>query len=590
MTHLYSVAAIYGFQPVSFYKSFFFPCFSKLSTERFCDSPAWTVAWSLGNKHPLGRLTRRYLWWNTSWPRVTALCKMCQLPRATIYSRKESCVLTKIVVYFRQRFKYQILTTHFRAFSNLFCVLCLPIQSLTGPQLAFIDPSSFSSRWKIMSILSILLFLLGSLLAAAETAATTLWPWKLKELAESSGYNSPFQILEKDITRFLTTILVASTTVMVFVTAFTTEAATKLFGDMAFGYTSALMTVFFLFFGEILPKSLAVSNPVLVLRATLPIVSFLSLMLYPVGKLFAVFAKTILRVFRITVEDTTAVSEEELRLIAAGAGRSGSIERYEQDMIEGVLDLEETKVCEIMCPRVEMVSISAEASLKDLLRLEKDHHYSRTPVYEDSIDKITGIVYFKSLLQFLNEPEQLETVIVRELMEPVFFVPESMPVWNVLEQMKKKRQHMAIVVDEYGGTAGLVTLEDIVEEIVGEIYDEDDVDENTEYICQVSEGVYSIKGNTNMEHLCKVLEGLSLSHDPELDQFETISGVICHMIGRIPDVGETLHLGNYLFTIMQTDDRRILLLRVEKQVHSPLPSETSSSLVNGNYSASELEQ
>lgn len=101
------------------------------------------------------------------------------------------------------------------------------------------------------------------------------------------------------------------------------------------------------------------------------------------------------------------------------------------------------------------------------MRLEEDHHYSRTPVYEDSIDRITGIVYFKSLLQFLNKPEQLENVLVRQLTEPVFFVPESMTVWNVLEQMKKKRQHMAIVVDEYGGTAGLVTLEDIVEEACG---------------------------------------------------------------------------------------------------------------------------
>jgi len=537
--------------------------FAKLPLTRSCDFPTWTVIRGIKNRQ---RLPKCCPSGNTSWLKGWRTCRLCQQP--CNYLQLPHRMWTQVFYCLRSLLNYNVLLQPKRIFANSCYFGCSPLLFFVAPKLALIDPSSFSSRWKFMGVLSILLFLLGSLLAAAETAATTLWPWKLKELAESSGNNSPFHILEKDITRFLTTILVASTTVMVFVTAFTTEAASKLFGDMAFGYTSALMTIFFLFFGEILPKSLAVSNPVLVLRATLPIVSFLSIMLYPVGKLFAVIAKSILRIFRITVEDTTAVSEEELRLIAAGAGRSGSIERYEQDMIEGVLDLEETRVCEIMCPRVEMVSINANASLKDLLELEKNHHYSRIPVYEDSIDKVTGIVYFKSLLQFLDKPEQLDTVLVRELTEPVFFVPESMTVWNVLEQMKKKRQHMAIVVDEYGGTAGLVTLEDIVEEIVGEIYDEDDVDENTEHIFRVSEGVYSIKGNANIEHICNVLEDLSLSHDPELDQFETISGVICHMIGRIPNVGETLHLGNYLFTIMQTDDRRILLLQVERQVSS----------------------
>lgn len=294
-------------------------------------------------------------------------CKFCHVPQTADGVGSVCRIVPKFIRYTLSALKYENRIRHTQTVLYLLLLLCFPIRCLATPKFAALDPSSFSSRWKIMSIVSVVLFVIGSLLAAAETAATTLWPWKLKELAESSGPDSSFQMLEKDITRFLTTILVASTTVMVFVTAFSTEAATKLFGDMAFGYTSALMTIFFLFFGEILPKSLAVSNPVLVLRATLPIVSFLSLALYPIGKLFAVIAKIILRLFRITVEDTTAVSEEELRLIAASAGRSGSIERYEQDMIEGVLDLEETKVCEIMCPRVEMVSISANASLKVII-------------------------------------------------------------------------------------------------------------------------------------------------------------------------------------------------------------------------------
>eukprot|EP00871_Galdieria_phlegrea_P003107 jgi/Galph1/3798/GphlegSOOS_G2479.1 len=415
-----------------------------------------------------------------------------------------------------------------------------------------------------MCVLSVFLFILGSLLAAAETAATTLWPWKVKELSEAEGSDSPFHILEKDITRFLTTILVASTAVMVFVTAFATEVATKLFGDMAFGYASAFLTVFFLFFGEILPKSLAVSNPIFVIRTTLPVISLLSTILYPIGKLSATVAKSIVRIFHLSVEDTTAVSEEELRMIAAGAGRSGSIERYEQDMIEGVLDLEETKVCEVMCSRVEMVSISADATLRALLILEKEHHYSRIPVYEHSIDRITGVVYSKTLLQFLEKPEQLDHILVRELTESVFFVPESMSIWNALEHMKKKRQHMAIVVDEYGGTSGLVTLEDIVEEIVGEIYDEDDVDENIVPIQQLEEGVYLIEGNAEAEQVFKILGCLQFVNDSELEEFETISGVICHVFGRIPNVGEVVYWNGYRFTIMQADDRRILQLRVEK--------------------------
>jgi CBS domain containing-hemolysin-like protein len=174
------------------------------------------------------------------------------------------------------------------------------------------------------------------------------------------------------------------------------------------------------------------------------------------------------------------VSEEELRMIIMGAKVSGQIRTEEQDMIESVLDLQDTLVTAIMKPRVEIVAVEASTDIRTFVRAVSESGYSRIPVYDDNIDNIIGMVLAKSLIDYLDQPDWIQGIeknSVADIMDPAYYVPESMNVWNALEEMRLRRIHMAIVVDEYGGTAGLITLEDILEEVIGEIYDEDDIEE-----------------------------------------------------------------------------------------------------------------
>ncbi|CDF38482.1 unnamed protein product [Chondrus crispus] len=407
------------------------------------------------------------------------------------------------------------------------------------------------------------MFVIGAALAAAETAITTLWPWKVRELADKEGRSSPFAVLESDLTRFLTTILVTTTSATVLSTAIATEVAGDFFGPAAVGYVTAGMTVFFLFFGEILPKALAVHAPAKVARVMVPVISMLSIIVYPVGKLLAWLSTQILRAFKLPMENDAKVSEEELRLIVAGAGRSGSIEKYESQIIHNVLDLEETDVRNVMCPRVDVVALPVTSTLTELLELESESHYSRMPVFEDTIDNIVGVAMLKSLLRYLREDASLlPTTKVSEIMDPAFFVPESMSVWIVLEEMRKRRLHMAIVVDEYGGTAGLVTLEDILEEVVGEIYDEDDdYEAEAQFIKKKQDGNFLVEGQADLEKVDQAL-GMHLDED-DLGDYGTISGFLCARMGGIPEVGDLWVFNHVRFVVVDADDRRILGLRAE---------------------------
>lgn len=407
------------------------------------------------------------------------------------------------------------------------------------------------------------MFIFGAALAAAETAITTLWPWKVRELAEREGPSSPFALLEADLTRFLTTILVTTTSATVLSTAIATEFAAATLGARLIPYATAAMTVFFLFFGEILPKALAVHAPAMVARVMVPVIGGFSVIVYPLGKCLAFMSTVILRLFKLPVENDVKVSEEELRLIVAGADRSGSIEKYESQIIQNVLDLEETDVREIMCPRVDMVALPIENSLAQFISLEETSHYSRMPVYDGTIDNIVGVAMAKSLLRYLSlEAGVLERTKVADVIDPAFFVPESMSVWTALEEMRKRRLHMAVVVDEYGGTAGLVTLEDILEEVVGEIYDEDDdYESDLQAVERDADGRFLVDGQAELEKVDDAL-ALNLSED-DLHDYGTISGFLCARMGGIPNVADQVVFNKVRFIVTEADDRRIIALRAQ---------------------------
>ncbi|KAL0000627.1 hypothetical protein SO802_014408 [Lithocarpus litseifolius] len=382
---------------------------------------------------------------------------------------------------------------------------------------------------------------LSAFFSMAETSITTLWPWKVRELAEKDSENGVFRTLHSDVTRFLTTILIGTTVVNIGATALVTEAATTLFGEAGVSAATGVMTVAILLLTEITPKSIAVHNATEVARFVVRPVAWLSLVLYPVGRVVTYLSMGMLKLLGLKGKSEPYVTEDELKLMLRGAELSGAIEEEEQDMIENVLEIKDTHVREVMTPLVDVVAIDASATLVDFHTLWVTHQYSRVPVFEQRVDNIVGIAYAMDLLDYAQKGELLESTTVGDMAhKPAYFVPDSMSVWNLLREFRIRKVHMAVVLNEYGGTVGIVTLEDVVEEIVGEIFDENDSNEEiqkkTGYIVMRAEGVFDVDANTSIDQLS---EDLNVKM-PEGHQYETVSGFICEAFGYIPRTGESI--------------------------------------------------
>lgn len=392
-------------------------------------------------------------------------------------------------------------------------------------------------------LLSILLGL-SAFFSMAETAITTLWPWKVRELAEKETEKGVFQMLKKDVTRFLTTILIGTTVANIAATALVTDAATALFGEAGVTAATGVMTVVILLLTEITPKSIAVHNATEVARFVVKPVAWLSYVLYPVGRIVTAISMGLLKILGLKSSGEPFVTEEELKLMLRGAELSGAIEEEEQDMIENVLEIKDTYVREVMTPLVDVVAIDSSATVMDFRNLWVTHQYSRVPVFERRVDNIVGIAYAMDMLDYVEQVEVLQKLTVGRIAhKPAYFVPDSMSVWNLLREFRIRKVHMAIVLNEYGGTVGLVTLEDVVEEIVGEIFDENDSKEEirrkTGYIVQRADGVFDVDANTSIEDLTEALEVKA----PEVPyHYETVSGFICEAFGYIPRTGESIRV------------------------------------------------
>lgn len=404
------------------------------------------------------------------------------------------------------------------------------------------------------------LLVLSGILSGSETALTAIGQWKIRQLREEGqDPTGAFALLERDRTRFITTLLIGNNIVNISMAALVTQVAIRLatmfkFSEpLAVGYATGITTLLILVFGEITPKSIAVHNAVPFARAVIRPVYYMSVFLYPIGLFFTFIATRVLRLFRLEPRDHPLITENELRLMLQNAEESGVIEEQEQEMIKGIIDLEETIVREVMTPRVDIIAISEEATLNEVLTLVKEHGYSRLPVYNETVDNIRGIIYARDLLNLLNNPEKISTIRARDIMSPSQYVPETMNVLNLLRDMRMRANHMAIVVDEFGGTAGLITLEDIIEEITGEIYDETDESEQQE-IVKLSEQHYRVLASAHLEDVGEVL-AITFENEGE---FDTLAGFLTSRFGYIPQNGEMLEYQGIAFTIEEADERRVI--------------------------------
>jgi CBS domain containing-hemolysin-like protein len=428
-------------------------------------------------------------------------------------------------------------------------------------------------------VLLAVLFLLSGLMSGSETALTAVGEWKIRQIREEGQDPSGvFALLERDRTRFITTLLIGNNLVNIAAAALVTQISlgiaqqTGFSESLAVAYATGFTTLLVLIFGEITPKSLAVHHAVMMSRLVIRPVYYLSILFYPIGLLFTWLAGNLLRLFRLEPRNTPLITENELRLMLRSAEESGVLEAQEQEMIKGVIDLEETVVREVMTPRVEVVAVPETATLAELWALVKEHGYSRLPVYRDTIDNICGIVYARDLLHYLDKPDALASTQVSELMTSPQYVPETLSILNLLRDMRIRKNHMAIVVDEFGGTAGIVTLEDIVEEITGEIYDETDEEEVAE-IADLGDGRYRIQGSAHLE---EVGEKLRLAFDFEAD-YDTLAGFLISRFGYIPQPGEHVDYEGYRFIVEEADERRVIAV-----LASPLTDDRDATAVSAD--------
>jgi putative hemolysin len=313
-----------------------------------------------------------------------------------------------------------------------------------------------------------------------------------------------------------------------------------------------LLSLFTIVFGELVPKSLALAHTE---QFALRLSGFITVLLRILGPLVAALTavtNAVARMLGAGDEAHDVMSTQELSLLVERGGEQGILEAEEEQMIQAVIELGDQRVHEVMVPRIAMVSLPAGATLEEAIDTLIDQGHSRIPVYEETIDEIVGILYAKDLLPFLKG-SAAERPALRSILRTPVFVPESMSVDDLLHEFQRRKVHLAIVLDEYGGTAGLVTIEDLLEEIVGEIQDE--YDEEEPLIVRLSDDEARIDGRADVDDLAELFDtNLGLE---DADEYDTVGGLIYHRIGGVPKPGDQVLVDGLTLTVETTDGRRV---------------------------------
>jgi putative hemolysin len=322
--------------------------------------------------------------------------------------------------------------------------------------------------------------------------------------------------------------------------------------SLALIIVTVILALFTIVFAELVPKTLALANAERVAIALSLPIDFLARALGPVIKLLTGITTAISRLFGASISHEASITAEELRLIVERGGEQGVLEAEEEQMINAVIELGTRRVHEVMVPRIAMATVPASATFDEAIEIIVREGHSRIPVYEDSVDEILGILYAKDLLPFLKESAGPRPDI-RSLLRTPVYIPESMTVDDLLHEFQRRKVHIAIVLDEYGGTAGLVTIEDLLEEIVGEIQDEYDTEEPM--VVRLSDDEARVDGRASVDELSELFD-TQLDLEDE-DEYDTVGGLIYHRIGGVPTPGDKISVDGLMLTVETTDGRRV---------------------------------
>ncbi len=390
-----------------------------------------------------------------------------------------------------------------------------------------------------------------------ETSITALRLFKLKELAKSIGkYNYLFQSLEKQPHRVLITILVANSLADVTTAALATYIMETVFrhfhlsGGLGFSLGIAIATITLLIFGEIIPKNIAKGRGESLFRSTLWLTNILFYLFYPIVTFLINFSNFVISIFGGKNDDGSqwVSSEREIRFLIDYIHQKGLIEREKTEMLQNIFELGRTPIKEIMVPTVDIISVYSEATIQDVLNIFLEHHFTRLPVYEKNKDNVVGMIHLKDVMAELLKKEQKK---IKELIRPILFVPESVKVNQLLRQFRQQHMHMAMVLNEHGSIVGLITLEDLLEEIVGEIADEHEPE--TKNIIPLKKGGWLVNASSPLEEL---EEELKINFETE--DCLTLGGFLTEKLQRLPKKGERLSYKTFIFQIQKATPKRVL--------------------------------
>ena len=412
----------------------------------------------------------------------------------------------------------------------------------------------------------VILVILSGFFSASETAYSSLNQIRLKSRADS-GDQKAAQILalSERYDSLLSTILIGNNIVNIALASIGTVFFTGLLGG-ASGPTvsTAVITVTVLIFGEITPKSMAKEMPEKFASFSAPVLHALITVFTPVNFLFSAWKKFLSRHFH--GEENDGITDAELMTMVSEAENDGELTNHESELIRSAIEFDDVEVEEVLTPRVDVVAVADDISMQELADAFDESGYSRLPVYHETIDNIIGVVHEKDYYQATRRG----SASMDELVAPTLYTTGSTQISALLRTLREEHHHMAVVVDEYGGTEGIVTLEDILEELVGEIWDEHD--EETEEFRRQSNGNWLVSGSASVDDLW---EELSIPEDREIDSI-TVSGLVQEKTGRLPKVGDHFTIDRYDGVVTKTAHRRVLEVSLrERKVIAPAPEERS---------------
>lgn len=419
-------------------------------------------------------------------------------------------------------------------------------------------------RLWIEIIILFVLIGLSAFFSASETALTSFRRVYIGEIKDKKKVKLLKEWLSKP-NEFLTTILLGNNIVNVGATTIATTITYDLVKKIGINrglagiFVTVIMTALLLIFGEITPKVIAKNYSIQISRAVIIPINTMKKLSNVIIIIFIAISKFFSRLFNVTInDDMFLITEDSIKTYVVQGKEDGAIEEEEQEMIHSIIDFTDTSAKEILTPRTSIFALEGDKCLDEVWDSIIEQGFSRIPIYEEQIDNVTGILYSKDLLKFDRTKDK--AVKVKELKREAYFIPGTKTLIELLEEFREKQNHMAIVIDEYGGTLGLVTIEDLLEEIVGEIRDEYDFEE--ENINQIKDEIYDIKGDTEIEAVNKELD----IPIPISDEYDTIAGYVHYELGKVAELNDKVTGDDYVIRVMELNNHRIEKVRIIKLV------------------------